>query len=190
MLRPFLDQYGFLRVGGRLNLSSQEISIQNPIILAGKQKLTELLIEKEHLGLLHAGPTLMAASLSQKFHIMGSRRIICAVTRSCVTCRRVAGQPCPLLLGQLPRDRLNPGMLFDKVEVNYAGPIMVKSGPVRRPVITKAYMCVFLSFTAKAVHLEAASELSTATFIACMRRFIARRGKPTTIWSDNGTNFM
>ena len=49
MLRPFLDQHGLLRVGGRLNLSNQEISIRNPIILPGKQRLTRLLIEKEHL---------------------------------------------------------------------------------------------------------------------------------------------
>ena len=56
---------------------------------------------------------------------------------------------------------MNPGMVFDKVHVgvDYAGPIMVISGPVHRPVITKAYMCVFVSFTVKAVHLEAVSEL-------------------------------
>ena len=133
-----------------------------------------LLVKKEHLRLLHAGPTLVAASLAQKFYIMGSHRIICTVTRGCVTYRRVAGQPHPPLLGQLPRNRLNPGMVFDKVGVDYARPIMVKSGPVRRPVIIKAYMCIFVSFTVKAVHLEAVSELTTAAFIACLRRFIAR----------------
>ena len=65
-------------------------------------------------------------------------------------------------------------MVFDKVRVDYAWPIIVKSGPVHRPVITKGYMCVFVLFTVKAVHLEAVSKLTTATFIACLRRFIAR----------------
>ena len=34
------------------------------------------------------------------------------------------------------------------------------------------------------------SDLTTAAFIACLRRFIARRGKPVSIWSDHGSNFV
>ena len=82
---------------------------------------------------------------------------------------------------------MNPGMVFDKVGVDYTGPIMVKIGPVHRPVIMKAYMCVIVSFTVKAVHLEAGSELTTVAFIACLHKFVARRGKSMTIWSDHGT---
>ena len=42
----------------------------------------------------------------------------------------------------------------------------------------------------KAVHLESASDLTTDAFIATLRRFTARRGKPSHIWSDHGTNFV
>ena len=42
----------------------------------------------------------------------------------------------------------------------------------------------------KAVHLELVSDLTTDAFIACLCCFIARRGKPTLIWSDHGTNFV
>ena len=34
------------------------------------------------------------------------------------------------------------------------------------------------------------SELTSEAFIACLRRFTARRGKPKSIWSDHGTNFV
>ena len=51
-------------------------------------------------------------------------------------------------------------------------------------------MCVFVSLSVKAVHLELASDLTTEAFIACLRRFVARRGKPSLIWSDNGKNFV
>ena len=94
------------------------------------------------------------------------------------------------MFGQLPHDKLSPVIVFNKVGVDYAWPIMEKSCPVRRPVITKAYMYVFVLFNVKAVHLEVVSELTTAAFIACLCKFIARRGKPTTIWSDHGTNFV
>ena len=133
--------------------------------------------------LLHAGPTLMAASMPQRFHITGSRKIISTVTDGCVTCRRVSGEPRLQLLGQIPRDRSNLGMVFDKEGVDYAEPKMVKSGPM----ITKAYMCIFMLFTVKAVHLGGVSELTTATVIVCLCRFIAQWMKPMKIWSDHGT---
>ncbi|XP_058977743.1 uncharacterized protein LOC131802172 [Musca domestica] len=40
------------------------------------------------------------------------------------------------------------------------------------------------------IHLEAASDLSTTTFLAAFHRFISRRGCPKTVFSDNGTNFV
>ncbi|GFS57833.1 integrase catalytic domain-containing protein [Trichonephila clavipes] len=39
------------------------------------------------------------------------------------------------------------------------------------------------------VHLELVSDLSTAAFLAALRRFIARRSCPSKIISDNGSNF-
>ena len=38
---------------------------------------------------------------------------------------------------------------------------------------------MFVSLTIKAVQIEPVSELTTAAFVATLRRFIARRGKPT-----------
>lgn len=42
----------------------------------------------------------------------------------------------------------------------------------------------------KAVHLEIVSDLSTDGFITALWRFIARRGIPEHIYSNNGTNFI
>ncbi|XP_076230264.1 uncharacterized protein LOC143176045 [Nomia melanderi] len=54
----------------------------------------------------------------------------------------------------------------------------------------KAYMCVFVCFSTKAVHLELAIDMTTQSFLNCLKRFIARRGLCHTIFSDNGTNFI
>ncbi|UYV73292.1 hypothetical protein LAZ67_10002541 [Cordylochernes scorpioides] len=42
----------------------------------------------------------------------------------------------------------------------------------------------------RAIHLELISSLTTDALISTIRRFIARRGKPATIHSDNATNFV
>lgn len=44
-------------------------------------------------------------------------------------------------------------------------------------------------FATRAIHLEIISELSSEALIACLKRFFARRGKCSTIFSDNATNF-
>ena len=66
----------------------------------------------------------------------------------------------------------------------------MKHAHVRKPVVVKAYICLFVSLTVKAVHLELVSDLTTEAFLACLRRYISRRGKPEVIWSDHGTNFV
>ncbi|GFW55679.1 integrase catalytic domain-containing protein [Trichonephila clavipes] len=48
---------------------------------------------------------------------------------------------------------------------------------------------VFQRTATKAVHLEVVSDLTSKAFIACLKRFVARRGKPSEIFCDQGTNF-
>ena len=42
----------------------------------------------------------------------------------------------------------------------------------------------------RAVHIEVVPKLDTDSCHNAIMRFIARRGKPNTIISDNGTNFV
>lgn len=62
--------------------------------------------------------------------------------------------------------------------------------PVRRRAAhQKAYIAVFVCFIVKAVGIGLVEDLSTLAFLVVFRRFIARRGVPTRIFSDNGLNF-
>ena len=47
---------------------------------------------------------------------------------------------------------------------------------------------MFTCFTAHAVHIEKLSTLSSDSLIKFLRRFIACRGCPRSIYSDNGSN--
>ena len=64
-LHPFVDSSGLLHVGGRGRNTEMSYSITHPVILPGKHPITSLLISSEHQRLMHAGPTLLAASLSR-----------------------------------------------------------------------------------------------------------------------------
>ncbi|XP_032672667.1 uncharacterized protein LOC116844765 [Odontomachus brunneus] len=75
-------------------------------------------------------------------------------------------------------------------KVDFAGPIITLVNKGRGRKTNKSYITLFVCFATKAIHLEVTSELSTAAFMATLRRFVSRRGCPHTIWSDNGTNFV
>ncbi|XP_058816005.1 uncharacterized protein LOC131679314 [Topomyia yanbarensis] len=64
------------------------------------------------------------------------------------------------------------------------------SGNPRTPVSLKTYIALFIFMVTKAVHIELAVDLSTQAFINVLKCFVARRGVPTQIHSDNATNFI
>ncbi|XP_025153571.1 uncharacterized protein LOC112588299 [Harpegnathos saltator] len=79
---------------------------------------------------------------------------------------------------------------FTHTGVDYAGSILVRYGSGRGHWAHKAYIGFFVCMTTKAIHLELVSDYSFTAFLAAYQRFIARRGMPTTIYSDNGTTFQ
>jgi len=93
-------------------------------------------------------------------------------------------------MADLPGSRVQPRRPFEQVGVDYAGPLQLKELRLRKSRIFKIYIAVFVCFTTKAVHLEVVTELSTDAFLAAFDRFVARRGLPTDVYSDCGTNFV
>lgn len=49
---------------------------------------------------------------------------------------------------------------------------------------------IFSCSLSRAVHLELVPNLETTTFLPCLKRLIARRGRPAVIYSDNGRTFI
>ena len=189
-LNPFLDDDHLLRVGGRLANSSLSPSQQHHIIGDGKDPLIIKMFESKHLSLCHCGPSLLLCSISSKLHIVGARRLSRTVCSQCITCRKISPRPDQQMMADLPAPRVNPTIAFTHTGMDFCGHFNIKLGHVRRPTILKAYICIFVCMTYKAVHLEVVSDESTEAFIACFRRFSARRNCPTHLYSDNGSNFM
>ena len=54
----------------------------------------------------------------------------------------------------------------------------------------KRYGCIFTCLVVRAIHIEVLHSMDTSSLIDAIHRFIARRGAPKTVCSDNGTNFV
>ncbi|XP_059058486.1 uncharacterized protein LOC131851943 [Achroia grisella] len=93
-------------------------------------------------------------------------------------------------MGSLPSSRVTPALPFETCGTDFAGPFYILNRKGRGAKTTKGYLCIFVCFATKALHLEVVTDLSTQAFLLCLRRFISRRGKPHTIYCDNGKNFV
>lgn len=73
---------------------------------------------------------------------------------------------------------------------DYAGYFEIKTSMRRNAPTTKGYIALFICLTTKALHLELVCSLTTAEFVMAFENFIARRGIPALLYTDNGTNFI
>ncbi|CAK9795156.1 hypothetical protein ANTPLA_LOCUS1384 [Anthophora plagiata] len=93
-------------------------------------------------------------------------------------------------MGDLPKNRVIHSRPFTNVGLDYCGPFLLKEKKFRNKGKIKSYVAVFVCFTTRAVHLELVTDLTTETCLEAIKRFCARRGKPTNVYSDNATNFI
>lgn len=186
-LNPFLYD-GIIKVGGRLNKANLTEQQRHPIVLAAKHRVTRLLFENYHIKLLHCGPQLLIANIREKYWPLSGRVMARSVVRKCIKCVKTRPHFEYPLMADLPKDRVQESLPFIITGVDFAGPIMIRSG-IKRVVAKKAWIAVFVCFTTRAIHLEPVEELTSAAFLATLRCFIARRGKVAKIYSDNATNF-
>lgn len=91
-------------------------------------------------------------------------------------------------MGDLPAVRFNSySPPFTHVAVDYFGPMETSQGRNR---IVKRYGALFTCLVTRAVYLDVAQSLSSNDFLLVLRRFIGLFGKPVSVQSDNGTNFV
>lgn len=190
-LTPFFDStHGVIRVRGRLLNASFDYEKKHPIILSAKHHLTKLLFREQHENSLHGGPQLLLNIIRDTFWPIGGRNLAKSVVRSCVKCFRVRPRGINNLLGHLPKERVTPNYPFSIVGTDYCGPFVLKDKEGRGFKTIKGYICLFICFSTRAIHLEPVTDLTTDAFILCLRNFASRRGMPKKFYSDNGRTYL
>ncbi|XP_062123208.1 uncharacterized protein LOC133836632 [Drosophila sulfurigaster albostrigata] len=175
------------RVRASTSLSYDE---RHPIILPFGCVFSRLLVSFTHQVSLHGGNQLVMRLVRTKFWIPKLRNLVKTVISACKTCvihrRKIQSQ----LMGYLPTARSTFSRPFTNSGVDFAGPFDVKSYVGRGCKITKGYVCVFVGLSTKAIHLEATTDLTAEKFLEAFSRFVARRGCPLHMYSDNGKTFV
>ena len=166
--------------------------------------MVRIIIEDIHRKQLHAGINQTLIALRDKYWVIRSRKIVRSVVKSCFICRKLNPVRLQVPYAQLPRDRITPSTAFERVGIDFTGPLYVYHGAPKFTVkktekmkvlsyegvpCSKAYICLYTCAVTRAVHLELVPDLTSEAFIRSFRRFISTQGICRIIYSDNAKTF-
>ncbi len=128
------------------------------------------------------------ACVRESYWVPRLRRLTKKIIKACDGCYRFQAKayaaPPP---GRLPTDRTEGSEAFEVVGLDFAGPIKYRRSKSQEG---KAYIVVYACSLTRALYLEVLTSMETVEFLQSLKRFIARRGRPRKIYSDNGRTFV
>lgn len=186
---PYLDEFGVLRVRGRIDAARNiPTAMKRPIIMSRQNWITKLLIRYYHKIYHHRNHETVINQVRQKFYVPKLRVALkSVVTNDCQSCINRRAKPEPPEEGNLPAGRMETGFrIFTHTGLDYFGPFYIIQG--RSEV--KRWVVLFTCLTVRAIHMEVAYSMTTKSCIEAIRNFICLRGHPSEFYSDRGTNLV
>jgi hypothetical protein len=182
----FLDPDGIRRLATRLGNADQPLDFKFPIILPN-DRMAYLIMHSVHISLSHSGVDATLCQFFRTWWVPKARRLAKRMIKECPICLqdravKFALPPMP----PWPKSRVCPAAPFRFTGLDYLGPTRVK-GPEGT---TSTWVLLLTCLSCRAVHLEAVSSMTAEDFLLAFRRFVARRGLPSEVISDNGSNFL
>ena len=127
------------------------------------------------------------ARVREHYWVPRLRQLTHKVVKRCFGCRRFQAkaivQPPP---GLLPLDRTEGTLPFQTIGVDFAGPIKYLKKPKQE---AKSYIVLYACSLSRAVYLELLHSLETQEFLQSFKRLVARKGRPSKVYSDNARTF-
>ncbi|XP_063438190.1 uncharacterized protein LOC134719142 [Mytilus trossulus] len=165
---------------------------KHPYIIPRNHHVTILLIRHYHAKVQHQGRTMTEGAIrAAGLWILGVKRKVNSVIHNCVLCRKLRGKFGWTQMADLPADRLQVDAPFTYVGLGVFGPWQVIVRRTRAASSSnKRWGLLLTCLVSRAIHVELIEELSSASFINALRRFIALRGPIQELRSDRGTNFI
>ena len=90
------------------------------------------------------------------------------------------------MLHQVPTFLVKQAKPFSTIGVDFAGPLFVRKEGNQTE---KVYIALFTCSSTRAVHLDLVEDMCASTFLRCFRKFVARKGTPALVVSDNAKTF-
>lgn len=124
--------------------------------------------------------------IRQQFWIPQGRTQVQKIIKKCPQCVKHGGGPYVLPpTPDLPPERVTFNPPFTYTGMDYFGPMYVTTEQGKE----KRWICLYTCLVVRAIHMEVVKNLTADECLLSLRRFIATRGVPTLIVSDNALQF-
>ena len=184
----FIDDKNIWRCGGRLTNVEAPFTVKYPVLLSQNHPLTTLVVREAHERVHHDRVKETLTETRRKFWIPKGRSLVRYLIHHCVLCRTFEGAP---FKGPppppLPVFRVKEDPAFSYSGVDFAVPLTIRADNATHS--NKVWICLFTCLVTWAVHLDVVTNMSTHSFLRCLKRFVPRRGLPRKFVSDNGKTF-
>ena len=188
------DDQGIIRSIRRVNHANVSYDTKEPIVLDRDHKLTELIIWQYRDIVKHEGTRETLAELQSRFWVTHRKGLVKKILFRCTICRHLNSRcfsypksPC------LPKTRFKDDQAFSATGVDHMGPLYTKNVfdvcNIEEDDMFKCYVTLYACASTRGIILDLVPDTSAKQFIYSFRRFIARRGCPNEMLSDNGTAF-
>lgn len=159
-----------------------------PIYLPSDDLFTQRMIEHSHKRTLHGGVGFTMADMRRRYWIPRLRQLIKSAIHRCHGCKRfhtiAFARPRP---GNLPTDRTIGDRPFQVAGLDFAGPFTYLS---KNKTERKCYILLYTCSLTRAVYLDVLKEQTLEAVISSLKAFVARRTRPSTMYSDNFSSFV
>ena len=176
----FFGPNGLLRAQVRIkHLELANFDVKHPAV--------RLLLKHLHEKHCHQGVEYLRALILQKFAIVKLRTTLKTIQTRCVTCPKRKTETLTPIIADLPKERLAfASRPFTNTGLDYFGPFYVSG----KRSTEKRWGFLFTCLTTRAFRFEVVPSMDTSSSVIGIERYVSRRGIPSVIWSDNGTNFV
>jgi hypothetical protein len=189
-LNIVMDEQGVFRAQGRMKNACLPFDAKTPVILSKEHYLCQLIVDYCHLKVYHNGVKQTIVEFRSHYYISKIRQYVKKRLRLCIVCKKINTRPLQYpSQSDLPKLRFDNSKPFSSVGLDYLGPLSVL--PVFPPSdkMHKIHVVLYTCAATRGVVLDIVENLSSPTFINSLRRFIAERGVPRLVVSDNGSAF-
>ena len=165
-----------------------EIQGHYQIYIPQESLRAEKITYKAHKRTMHGGVILTKATIRENYWILKLRQIAKKVIRNSFRCKRF--HTAPFMTQQqrlLPTERTTGTRPFQVIGKGFASPFMYRN---KNRGGKKAYIILFTCSLTKVIHLELLPYQITDDFIRALKRLIAKRVCPETIYSDDAKTYV
>ncbi|XP_075589216.1 uncharacterized protein LOC124493697 isoform X2 [Dermatophagoides farinae] len=174
----FCDDQGLVRCLTRLENSDLSYDEKYPIALPTCE-FTLALMERTHENDEHGSVNYTLANFRMKYFTPRARQQFIKIKNRCSKCRQLRAKPLQVSLGNPPSTRLDRSHPFEHIGVDI---FELKTDP-------KTIGMIFTCCVTRAVHFEVLENMTAECVCDAFQIFAALRRVPSTVYSDNGTNF-